>query len=65
MPQREQLRMVFEHLDEDARVRIIVLRADRRAFFVGGNIKGFMEATPETVSKLAWNIARRRAAQSR
>ena len=27
MPQRDQLRLVFEALDEDARVRIIVLRA--------------------------------------
>src|SRR5689334_13478861 len=57
MPQRDQLRMVFEHLDEDARVRIIVLRAVGEHFSSGGNIKGFMEATPETVSKLAWNIA--------
>src|SRR5262245_62198891 len=57
MPQRDQLRMVFEALDEDARVRVIVLRATGEHFSSGGNIKGFMEATPETVSKLAWNIA--------
>ncbi|HEY7646037.1 MAG TPA: enoyl-CoA hydratase/isomerase family protein [Hyphomicrobiales bacterium] len=57
MPQRDQLRAVFEALDLDARVRIIVLRAAGEHFSSGGNIKGFMEATPETVSKLAWNIA--------
>jgi 2-oxoglutaroyl-CoA hydrolase len=57
MPQRDQLRLVFEALDEDARVRVIVLRATGEHFSSGGNIKGFMEATPETVSKLAWNIA--------
>src|ERR1044071_2825989 len=57
MPQRDQLRLVFETLDEDARVRVIVLRAVGEHFSSGGNIKGFMEATPETVSKLAWNIA--------
>src|SRR5215212_9936992 len=57
MPQRDQLRMVFEHLDEHAAVRVIVLRAIGEHFSSGGNIKGFMEATPETVSKLAWNIA--------
>ena len=57
MPQRDQLRLVFETLDEDARVRIIVLRAVGEHFSSGGNIKGFMEATPEHVSKLAWNIA--------
>ncbi len=57
MPQRDQLRLAFETLDEDARVRIIVLRAAGEHFSSGGNIKGFMEASPETVSKLAWNIA--------
>jgi 2-oxoglutaroyl-CoA hydrolase len=57
MPQRDQLRMVFETLDEDDRVRVIVLRAIGEHFSSGGNIKGFLEATPEHVSKLAWNIA--------
>ena len=57
MPQRDQLRLVFEALDEDDRVRVIVLRAIGEHFSSGGNIKGFMEATPEHVSKLAWNIA--------
>jgi 2-oxoglutaroyl-CoA hydrolase len=57
MPQRDQLRLVFEALGEDARVRVIVLRAVGEHFSSGGNIKGFMEATPEHVSKLAWNIA--------
>lgn len=57
MPQRDQLRLVFEALDEDERVRVIVLRAVGEHFSSGGNIKGFMEATPEHVSKLAWNIA--------
>src|SRR5881394_1558928 len=57
MPQRDQLRLVFEALDEDARIRIIVLRAVGDHFSSGGNIKGFLEASPETVSKLAWNIA--------
>jgi 2-oxoglutaroyl-CoA hydrolase len=57
MPQRDQLRLVFESLDDDARVRVVVLRAVGEHFSSGGNIKGFMEATPEVVSKLAWNIA--------
>jgi 2-oxoglutaroyl-CoA hydrolase len=57
MPQRDQLRLVFEALDEDARVRIIVLRATGEHFSSGGNIKGFLEANPEHVSRLAWNIA--------
>jgi 2-oxoglutaroyl-CoA hydrolase len=57
MPQRDQLRLVLEALDEDARVRVIVLRSVGEHFSSGGNIKGFLEASPEHVSKLAWNIA--------
>ena len=57
MPQRDQLRLTFEALDEDERVRVIVLRAVGEHFSSGGNIKGFLEATPEHVSRLAWNIA--------
>jgi 2-oxoglutaroyl-CoA hydrolase len=57
MPQRDQLRLVFEQIDEDAQVRVIVLRAIGENFSSGGNIKGFLEASPETVSTLAWNIA--------
>ena len=57
MPQRDQLRLVFEALDEDERVRVIVLRSVGEHFSSGGNIKGFLEASPEHVSKLAWNIA--------
>jgi 2-oxoglutaroyl-CoA hydrolase len=57
MPQREQIRLVFESLDEEERVRVIVLRAAGEHFSSGGNIKGFLEASPETLSKLAWNIA--------
>ncbi len=57
MPQRDQIRGAFEALDEDERVRVIVLRAMGEHFSSGGYIKGFMEASPEHVSKLAWNIA--------
>ena len=57
MAQRDQLRLVFEALDDDARVRVIVLRAAGQHFSSGGNIAGFLEASPEHVSKLAWNIA--------
>ena len=57
MGQRDQLRMVFEALDDDARVRVIVLRAMGEHFSSGGNIAGFLQASPEHVSKLAWNIA--------
>jgi 2-oxoglutaroyl-CoA hydrolase len=57
MAQRDQLRLVFESLDENPAVRVIVLRAVGEHFSSGGDIKGFLEASPERVSKLAWNIA--------
>ena len=57
MPQRDQLQLVFEALDLDPQVRVIVLRAKGEHFSSGGDIKGFLEASPEHVSKLAWNMA--------
>ena len=57
MAQRDQLRLVFEYLDLDEEVRVIVLRSVGEHFSSGGNIRGFMQASPEHVSKLAWNIA--------
>ena len=57
MTQREQLRITFEALDANDDVRVIVLRAEGEHFSSGGNIKGFLEASPEHVSKLAWNVS--------
>lgn len=57
MAQRDQLRLTFEALDEDPRVRIIVLRAAGEHFSSGGDIAGFLAASPEHLSRLAWNIA--------
>ena len=57
MPQRDQLRRAFEAIDKDDRVRVIVLRAEGEHFSSGGYIRGFIEASPEHVSRLAWNIA--------
>ncbi|HTP97121.1 MAG TPA: enoyl-CoA hydratase-related protein [Burkholderiales bacterium] len=57
MPQREQLRAVFEALDAHPGVRVIVLRAVGEHFSSGGDIPGFLAASPEQVSNLAFNIA--------
>ena len=46
MGERDQLRLVFEALDEDAQVRVIVLRAVGEHFSSGGNIAGFLAAAP-------------------
>ena len=56
MGQRDQLRIVFEALDADDRVRVIVLRSEGEHFSSGGDIRGFLETSPEHVSKLAWNV---------
>ena len=56
MAEREELRAVFEALDADARIRVVVVRAAGEHFSSGGEISGFLEASPEHVSRLAWNI---------
>src|SRR5580700_8117116 len=62
MPQRDQLRLVFEALDESAELRVIVLRAVGEHFSSGGNIKGFLEASPSTFPSLPGTSPPRRAA---
>ena len=57
MNQREQLRVAFEAADADHRVRVIVLRAVGEHFSSGGEVRGFLDASPEHLSRLAWNIA--------
>ncbi|WP_420821250.1 enoyl-CoA hydratase/isomerase family protein [Ramlibacter rhizophilus] len=57
MPQREQLRITFEALEADEAVRVIVVRAEGEHFSGGSDIRGFLQATPEHVSRLAWNVA--------
>lgn len=57
MAQRDQLCAAFEALDADDRVRVIVLRGEGENFSSGGYIKGFLEASPEHVSRLADNVA--------
>ena len=57
MAEREQLCAVFEAIDADERVRVIVVRAEGEHFSSGGEISGFLTASPEHVSHLAWNIA--------
>jgi 2-oxoglutaroyl-CoA hydrolase len=57
MAEREELRAVFEALDADARIRVLVLRTTGEHFSSGGEISGFLDASPEHVSRLGWNIA--------
>jgi 2-oxoglutaroyl-CoA hydrolase len=57
MRARDQLARVFDELGADERVRAIVLTGAGRAFTAGGDIAGFLRAEPETLSRLAWNVA--------
>jgi len=57
MTERSQLRRAFEELDAHVGIRIIVVRAVGQHFSSGGNIAGFLDETPETLTRLAWNIA--------
>lgn len=57
MPQRDDLALTFDVLDQAGDVRVIVLRSEGEHFSSGGDIKGFLAASPEHVSRLAWNVA--------
>lgn len=58
MGAREELAAVFEELGRDEATRVIVITgAGDRAFTAGGDIPGFMERSPEHLSRLAWHVA--------
>jgi len=56
MPQRDEMSAEFSALDKDDRIRVIVLRGQGENFSSGGEIKGFLESSPEHVSRLAENV---------
>jgi 2-oxoglutaroyl-CoA hydrolase len=58
MPARDQLAQLFDELGGDESVRAIVLTgAGEKAFSAGGDIAGFLERSPEQLSRLARNVA--------
>jgi 2-oxoglutaroyl-CoA hydrolase len=58
MPARDQLAHLFDELGSDESVRAIVLTgAGEKAFSAGGDIAGFLERSPEQLSRLARNVA--------
>jgi 2-oxoglutaroyl-CoA hydrolase len=54
---RGQLAHLFAESAEDEAVRFVVLTGAGETFTAGGDIAAFMEATPEHLSRLAWNVA--------
>ena len=54
--QRIKMAETMRDLDKNENVRVVVLRADGKHFSSGGNIEGFMNETPETLTMLAQNV---------
>jgi len=54
---RGQLAHLFAEMAEDEAVRYVVLAGEGEAFTAGGDIAAFLEASPEHLSRLAWNVA--------
>ncbi len=54
---RGQVAQLFAELAEDDGARFVVLTGAGDDFTAGGDIASFMDATPEHLSRLAWNVA--------
>src|SRR2546421_12780003 len=54
---RGQLAHLFAEMAEDDGARFVVVTGEGENFTEGGDIAAFMEATPEHLSRLAWNVA--------
>ncbi|MGE5273188.1 MAG: enoyl-CoA hydratase/isomerase family protein [Verrucomicrobiota bacterium] len=54
---RGQLAHLFAETAEDDAVRFVVITGAGENFTAGGDIAAFMTASPEQLSRLAWNVA--------
>jgi 2-oxoglutaroyl-CoA hydrolase len=54
---RDELAGVFDDLGRDDGIRTIVLTGGGETFTAGGDVAGFLRTDPETLSRLAWNVA--------
>lgn len=57
MAARDQLAEHFEDFARDDGVRAVVLAGAGGQFTAGGDVQGFLETDPATLSRLAWNVA--------
>ena len=57
LPARGQLAQAFGELGSDESVRVVVLTGAGDAFTAGGDIAGFLNASPEELSRLHDNVA--------
>jgi hypothetical protein len=65
MPQRDQLRLVFEAIDEDSRVRVVVLRAVGEHFPLAATSRDSSRPRPSMSRSSPGTSPRRRGAPSR
>jgi 2-oxoglutaroyl-CoA hydrolase len=54
---RGELAQLFAELTDDDSARFVVLTGEGDNFTAGGDIAAFMDASPEYLSHLAWNVA--------
>lgn len=54
---RGELAQLFAELTDDDSARFVVLTGEGENFTAGGDIAAFMDASPEYLSHLAWNVA--------
>jgi 2-oxoglutaroyl-CoA hydrolase len=54
---RSQIAAMLAEMDRDPEIRVIVIRGANGVYTSGGDIKGFLEAPPDGMVDLAWNVA--------
>ncbi|HKO25176.1 MAG TPA: enoyl-CoA hydratase-related protein [Chloroflexota bacterium] len=57
IPTREHFAATFREIEHNDRVRVVIIRSAGEHFTSGGDIQGFLDATPEYLSHLADNAA--------
>ena len=57
IPTREHFAATFREIEHNDRVRVVIIRSAGEHFTSGGDIPGFLDATPEYLSHLADNVA--------
>jgi 2-oxoglutaroyl-CoA hydrolase len=57
VPTREHFAATFREIERNEQVRVVIIQGAGDHFSSGGDIAGFLEATPEYLSHLAENVA--------
>jgi 2-oxoglutaroyl-CoA hydrolase len=57
MAARDEIASHFEALGRDDAIKAVVLTGAGEHFTAGGDVQGFLDTDPATLSRLAWNVA--------